>query len=575
MINKQKKERTKKASPVSSKLKNLPVHAKLKSSFRRASIACLAPLLVAVIGICATGYLFYDFYNIQYSNNNLQMEIQKNIQLVDKNVLWATTSTSGSETKEKLANVVNYSDILTRQVTTLIKNFDEPTLTGPLSSAMMEFVDYRTQIQKYVNADQKDLAFALYEAEYSDTVTVLENALAAIGEAADKKADSEFMITLALAGLVVAFSIVGLVSSSVLTKQLTASITAVICDPLKELGDAAVKLKNGDLDIEISYESADELGQLADNFRAACSQMKEVIADAGMLLSTMAGKDFSINTQNEALYVGNFQSLLENMVILSEQLSSTLSQIKTSSQQVSVGSSQLANSAQSLAEGATDQAGAVQELTATITSVSEIAAKTSENATMSAANMSEAAKDGETSRQEMANLTVAMESIMQTSHEIENIISMIEDIAEQTNLLSLNASIEAARAGEAGRGFAVVADQIGKLAADSGRSAIMTKDLINKSLDEINRGNEIVHNASAMMEKILESIAAFAQDATNAATATTSQAGMLKEVEAGIEQISMVVQDNSAVAEETSAVSEELYAQAENLQEMISQFTLK
>ena len=166
-------------------------------------------------------------------------------------------------------------------------------------------------------------------------------------------------------------------------------------------------------------------------------------------------------------------------------------------------------------------------------------------------------------------------NIIQTSHEIENIISMIEDIAEQTNLLSLNASIEAARAGEAGRGFAVVADQIGKLAADSGRSAVMTQDLINKSLTEINRGNEIVHNASGMIENVLTSMVKFAEETRGAATATTTQANMLKEVEAGIEQISMVVQDNSAVAEETSAVSEELFAQAENLQEMINQFNLK
>ncbi|MBQ7919569.1 MAG: HAMP domain-containing protein [Lachnospiraceae bacterium] len=570
-----KKKKEKMPPKISNKLKNLPVNAKIKSSFNRVSIAFIIPLIVSVLGVCAISFLFFDFYSVQHENSNLQMEIRKNIQLIDKNVLWASTSSSGSETKAKLANVVNYSDILTRQVSTLIQNFDEPELTGALSSAMLDFIDYRTQIQKYINADQKDIAFALYEAEYSDAVTLVEEALTAIGEAADRKADTEFQITNALAGVVLLFTIIGLITSSLLAKKLTQSITTVICEPLKELGQAAVKLKEGDLDIEISYESADELGQLADNFRAACAQMKEVIADAGTLLSTMAAKDFTADTQNEALYVGNFQSLLENMLTLSEQMSSTLSQIKEASDQVSVGSSQLANSAQSLAEGATDQAGAVQELTATVTSVSEIAAKTSEMATMSATNMSVAAKDGEASRQEMANLTVAMESIMHTSHEIENIISMIEDIAEQTNLLSLNASIEAARAGEAGRGFAVVADQIGKLAADSGKSAVMTKDLINKSLDEINRGNEIVKNASEMMEKVLESMAVFAREASGAATATTSQADMLKEVEAGIEQISQVVQDNSAVAEETSAVSEELFAQAENLQDMIGQFNLR
>ena len=73
---------------------------------------------------------------------------------------------------------------------------------------------------------------------------------------------------------------------------------------------------------------------------------------------------------------------------------------------------------------------------------------------------------------------------------IGEIIVQIEDIASQTNLLSLNASIEAARAGEAGKGFAVVADQIGKLAADSADSAAETKELISKTVQEIEKGKE-------------------------------------------------------------------------------------
>ena len=88
-------------------------------------------------------------------------------------------------------------------------------------------------------------------------------------------------------------------------------------------------------------------------------------------------------------------------------------------------------------------------------------------------------------------LLTEMEHITEISKEIGNIITDIEDIASQTNLLALNASIEAARAGEAGKGFAVVADQIGKLAADSAKSAVNTRDLIDKTLVEIQRGNAV------------------------------------------------------------------------------------
>ena len=67
----------------------------------------------------------------------------------------------------------------------------------------------------------------------------------------------------------------------------------------------------------------------------------------------------------------------------------------------------------------------------------------------------------------------------------------------------------------------------------------------------------------------------FASMASGSAEASRMQADMLKQIEAGIDQISSVVQNNSATAEETSAVSEELSAQSVGLEEMVSHFVLR
>ena len=149
-----------------------------------------------------------------------------------------------------------------------------------------------------------------------------------------------------------------------------------------------------------------------------------------------------------------------------------------------------------------------------------------------------AAENAGRNREEINELTGAMARITETSKEIENIIAAIEDIASQTNLLSLNASIEAARAGEAGRGFAVVADQIGKLAADSAQSAVNTRELIGKALEEIEAGNRIVENTMEAIGTVLADMESFAGMASGAAEASRVQADMLKQIEAGIEQIS-------------------------------------
>lgn len=360
----------------------------------------------------------------------------------------------------------------------------------------------------------------------------------------------------------------------VLCKYFEKSIAQIICVPIDELKVAANKLKNGVLDVDITYDSKDELGELASDFREAFGNLQGIVSDSGIILGAMAEGNFNVDSTMEEQYVGEFAGLLQCMRAINAELSSTLDNIKESSLQVEIGAQQLADSAQALAEGATDQAASIEELTATIENVTGIAVESAETAQVAATEMSKAEADARSSKDEMQELLAAMNRITETSKEIENIIGDIEDIASQTNLLALNASIEAARAGEAGRGFAVVADQIGKLAADSASSAVNTRELIGKSLLEVQNGNNITNKTATVIEKVVNNMTEFAKAANGSAQASRTQADMLKQVVEGIEQISTVVQNNSATAQETSAVSEELLAQAEGLKEQVDRFEL-
>jgi len=557
------------------KLKNYAVKKKLSTSYFTILIAFVITAVVAVVGLVSINLGFRSFYNNSYVNNKLQLEIRRDIQLVGKNVLWAVTSVDVDRQKSKVDDAAMYAERVAENVAALEANFDNEELSAKLLSSVETLKAERAKVIALLQEQDMLGAMTMFNGSYNEATEVVQDVLIEIGEVTEADAKSS-MSTFGVMALVIIIVTVVIIAISInLCFFFSKTITNLISEPIGEMEVAVQKIKNGELDVEINYESEDEIGHLAQNLRITCEQIKTIIQDAGYLLHEMADGNFNIATQKEASYVGDFRELILSMRTMNRGLSATLRQINEASEQVSIGSEQISDSAQDLAEGATEQAGAVQELTATIENVTEISALSATQAINAAKDAKESAEDADKGRNYLNNLSDAMVRITDTSREIENIIADIEEIASQTNLLSLNASIEAARAGEAGRGFAVVADQIGKLATDSAQSAVNTRELITKSLEEIQKGNEIVDDTIKVIDNVLNAMKNFAEVASGAANASESQAEMLKQVEQGIEQISGVVQSNSAAAEETSAISEELSAQAVALKEMIGQFILK
>ena len=554
--------------------RKLKVGTKLKYAFTTVIVTLAIAVVVSLVSIVKMNVDTYKFYKEAYANSTLQMEIRKDIQLVGKYILWSMTTDDASSTQSYSNLAQKYADQVGKNVTALEKSYNDKKKVAELKDAIEELKKQRAAVVELAKRNKNDEALALFNSDYNDATEKIQDILVDIGKVASAEAKSQYT-SARVTGLVSIILMILIGAGTVaFSTVIRTTITGIMLKPIQELESAAEKLKAGQLDVEINYESPDELGKLAGNFRQACKTLEVIVQDTSYLLGEMAEGNFNVSSNNPQIYIGNFRQQYESISKLKHELSDTLTQINEASEQVASGSGQLAGGAQALAEGATDQAGAVEELTATVESVSGIAESSAESASGAYQMVRTAVEQADQSREELQALTNAMERISSTSQEIQNIIGSIEEIASQTNLLSLNASIEAARAGEAGKGFAVVADQIGKLAGDSAQAAVNTRDLIEKSLQEIENGNQITEKTVAALNKILESMNDFANAVKGASESSTEQANMLKQIEQGIEQISSVVQSNFAAAEETSATSQELSAQSEGLKNLVGRFKL-
>ena len=363
---------------------------------------------------------------------------------------------------------------------------------------------------------------------------------------------------------------------AVVTTLIGRIITNSITEPVEQIDAAVASLRKGELsNVEmLTYESEDEFGDTIRNLKEAMGILADYVSEISVEVKAIAQGDLTRNGDDITDFLGDFSELKTSLLYILKRFNSTLTEISNLAEQVSSNSSEVENASKSLADGATEQAGVIEELNATIDTVVDMAEDTAKETQNASARVKASANKANEEKEKMNELLTEMEHITEISKEIGNIITDIEDIASQTNLLSLNASIEAARAGEAGKGFAVVADQIGKLAADSAKSAVNTRDLIDKTLVEIEKGNTITRTTADAFNQIIADMESFAEIAENTMEKANSQAESLEQIGQGIEQLSGVVQGNAASSEENTAISINLAEGAAKMHDRVNIFKL-
>jgi len=357
----------------------------------------------------------------------------------------------------------------------------------------------------------------------------------------------------------------------------------MICKPVIELTTIADQYANGDLRNEVTVETFDEIGELADSMR-------------------MMHK--------------NFLGMIINIRTASEQLSGASQGMAASTEQITATSGEISNNMQNLAKeaemGNASMLEAAQALVQ-LSSMMQMAKAKADNTKKNSDHTLVAAESGRLKVNEsvskMGNIKLQGEYSSQIigelndySKQISQITDTITGLAKQTNLLALNAAIEAARAGEQGRGFAVVAEEVRKLAEQSDQGAREITALVTvvtektnlavtamaQNVVEVEEGVSTVNEAGLALDLILNAVRKTTgetkeiSDLTSEEVANSEQiiklidhlATVIETVATHGEEVSASTEEQAAAMQTVAASAEQTSAMAEQLESSVVQFKI-
>ncbi|WP_082105481.1 methyl-accepting chemotaxis protein [Demequina subtropica] len=328
----------------------------------------------------------------------------------------------------------------------------------------------------------------------------------------------------ATATLLTVIVVAGIVAAIALGLVLARRITGAA----GELKTAIDAMADGDLTVEATVRSNDEVGDMAASLARAQSALRE----------TMSGVVTSAVTVAAA----------------AEELSAANAQVSAGSQETSARAGVVANAADEVNRSVQAVASGAEQMGASIKEISH-------NANEAARVAAQATGVAEATNEKVARLGVS-------SQEIGEVIKVISSIAEQTNLLALNATIEAARAGEAGKGFAVVAGEVKDLAQETAKATEEVARRVAAIQEDTGGAVDAIGEISHIVKQINDFQLTIAS-AVEEQTATTAEMSRgVAEAATGSGDIASSISTVAQSSAEASAVLDQIGASVSELAEL-------
>lgn len=302
--------------------------------------------------------------------------------------------------------------------------------------------------------------------------------------------------------------------------------------------------------------------------RSMVSSASQAVSAAQRLGEGNLSQSISSDATDE---IGQFLNSLSDT---QDRLVKVIGDIQTASSEVDNGAREISEGNHDLSERTQLQAQNLEEINKKVQMLSSMVCHSTQQQ-LDGDKLAMQALDLTTNCSEMVQqLYLSMQEIRDSSKNIMTITSVIDEIAFQTNLLSLNAAVEAARAGEQGKGFAVVASEVRQLAQRSSHAASEINELIDNSVQKVNKGGDLAETARNALEEVQDSVRSVTDVMKELSQNSQTQASGIGEITEMVSTIEDSTQRNAAMVEEVAAASETLGQGASDLNKVIRYFSV-
>ena len=537
---------------------NLKLRTKLLTGFSVLAVVALIIGLVAITqihDIAASDMLMYEKMTVPLAQlGDIQSDVQASAAQF-YTLLLSSDPQEDRKSKEKI-------NAFQARIDKTIPEFEKTIIAAPIRDAFNEFVstrnEYTPKLRELISmamAGKKKEAYTYARADVAPIRAKMAVALQKLvdlkkGRAEETAAANADLATRAtwITSLVMGFGVL-------LAAALGLFIAGLISRPVRDLAEKATIIASGDLTVEVSNPSRDEIGLLAHAFAQMVASLRDTIGQVEEASAAVASATTQISSSTEQMAAG------------------------TQEQNTQAG----------------EVASAVEEMTKTIVENSKNASDT--------ADVARQAKQAAEKGGEIVGATVAgmkriaevvnrsaetVKALGKSSDQIGEIISVIDDIADQTNLLALNAAIEAARAGDQGRGFAVVADEVRKLAE---RTTKATKEIagmikaiqtdtsgavqsMTEGTTKVDEGIQLADKAGTSLQEIVTVSQKVTDMVSQIAAASEEQSSASEQISKNVEAISSVTSQTATGVHQIAKAADDLNRLTEKLQAVLGRFKL-